>query len=335
MVKEGNRRYAEGLKADAQLEAAIGKQKEDTDAQISKMAQGFNAALAKVRKDLAKDRKHNEDQLKSQTGAVFDELKKNQAKQAAKNAEMKANTRRMQLDAMDKLRKAKEDFKAKIHSLSKVVAENDKKADAKIEALTGVVAKNAAKSKHGREEIAALEKANKNELHSAIHGAIEQGEKRAQAVEKFGEKMDKDTKWLINNKLDSEITKLREETDASVESLALQNKEARAEMKKEMLYAIRSAADVAKKDLAIAVQDGIDKMKAFQKKSAKVHSHSAMERKALKAEIATNAKEISRMVKDAVATDARAQTALRTETAKSIKKTNLRIDAYSALRTET
>merc|ERR1711871_1539923 len=83
-------------------------------------------------------------------------------------------------------------------------------------------------------------------------------------------------------------------------------------------------------DLEIAVQDGINKMNAFQKKSAKVHAKSAMERKALKAEIAANAKEISRMVKDAVATNARAQTALRTETAKSIKETNTRIDAYAA-----
>merc|ERR1711968_54868 len=248
MVKLGNKRYAEGLKADADLQKAIGDQKEATDAAINKMATQFNAALAKVRK-------HAEDQLKGQTAAVFAALKKQQGEQAAKNAKMKADTRRMRLDAMDAIRKAKEDFKDQIHSLTKTVAENDKKANAKIEALTGTVAENAAKSKQGREEIAALEKANKNELHGAIRGAIEQGEKRAQAVEDKGAKMDKDTKWLINNKLDSEITKLREETNAGVEKLALLSAANRAQMKKEMLYAIRSAAEVAHDDLKLAVSD--------------------------------------------------------------------------------
>merc|ERR1711871_553418 len=89
------------------------------------------------------------------------------------------------------------------------------------------------------------------------------------------------------------------------------------------------AADVADKDLKIAVKDAADQTKAFQKKASKVHANSEMERKALKDEIASNAKEISRMIKDAVATDARAQAALKTETATAIKKTNVRIDAYS------
>merc|ERR1719243_117873 len=118
-----------------------------------------------------------------------------------------------------------------------------------IEQLTGVVKANAAKSAKGRREIAALEEANKNELHHSIRQAIAKGEKRAQLVEKRGAKMDKDTRWLINNKLNTEISKLRDETNAS--------DEARAEMKKEMLYAIRSAASVAKQDLAIAIRDSV------------------------------------------------------------------------------
>merc|ERR1712093_253217 len=117
---------------------------------------------------------------------------------------------------------------------------------------------------------------------------------------------------------------------ASVEALALQSKEARSEMKKEMLYAIRSAADVAKRDLKIAIRDGIKKMKAFQKRSSASHAKSALARKALGARIARNAKEVSRMIRDAVATDARSRLALKAETAKAIKKTNLRVDAYAA-----
>merc|ERR1711988_672124 len=107
-------------------------------------------------------------------------------------------------------------------------------------------------------------------------------------------------------------------------------KEARDQMKKEMLYAIRTAASVAKQDLDLAVREGEKKMVAFEKKSAGVHANSALERKALKDEIAANAAEVSRMLKDAVSTDARAQASLKAETAKAIKKTNTRLDAYSA-----
>merc|ERR1712093_734824 len=268
--------------------------------------------------------------LKKSTGGVWGALWKQQAMQAKKNAAMAAATRRMRLDALDQVRKTKAAFRKKIHKLGAVVRANDKKADAKIEKLTGVVKANAAKSARGRKSITALEDANKNELHNSIRSAIATGEKRAKLVEKRGAKMDKDTRWLVNNKLNTEISKLRTETNASVEALALQSKSARAEMKKEMLYAIRSAADVAKRDLKIAIRDGVKKMKAFQKRSAASHAKSALARKALASRIAANAKSVSRMIRDAVATDPRSRLALKAEAAKAIKKTNTRVDAYAA-----
>merc|ERR1719305_1494928 len=256
------------------------------DAKLNKMAESFNAALSAVRKQLAADRKHAEHQLKKGTNAVFSALYKNQQEQKKKNAAMEAATRRMRLDAMDAVREAKKEFRKKIKDLGKVVASNDKKADKKIQHLTGVVTANAAKSAEGRKQIAAMEDANKKELHAAIEKAIATGEKRAQLVEERGTKMDKDTKWLI-------ITKLRDETNAGVEALALQSKEARDQMKKEMLYAIRSAAEVAKDDLDLAVKAAQKQMVAFETKSAKVHANSALERKALKDEIKANAAEVS------------------------------------------
>merc|ERR1712139_324745 len=329
MVKLGNKRYKQHLHNDVELQKLIAKGQAETDRKLNRMAMQFNMALASVRSQLAKDRKHAESKLRKSTSGVWAALWKNQAMQAKKNAAMAAATRRMRLDAMDAVRKTKAMFRHKIHKLGVTVRKNDAKADKKIEGLTGVVKANAAKSAKGRKEIAALEQANKDELHNSIRGAIEKGEKRAQLVEKRGAKMDKDTRWLLNNKLNTEISKLRDETNASVEALALQSKSARAEMKKEMLYAIRSAADVAKRDLKIAIRDGVKKMKAFQKKSAKSHAKSALARKAMKARIAANAKSVSRMLRDAVATDARAQLALKAETAKKIKKTNMRVDAYA------
>merc|ERR1712054_574351 len=329
MIKLGNDRYKKHLKDDMELQNLINKDKATTDAKLDKMALQFNNALAAVRKQLAADRKHSEDQLKKQTGAVWEALYKQQEMQEKKNAELEAATRRMRLDAMDAVHIAKEEFRKKIADLGKVVAENDKKADAGIEKLTGLVKEEEIKSAKGRAAIRQLEEANKAELKTAIHKAIVTGEKRAQLVEERGVKMDKDTKWLVNNKLNSEITKLRDETDASVESLALLNKEARDQMKKEMLYAIRTAAEVAKTDLSIAIKEGEKKMIAFEAKAAASHAASAVERQALKDEIASNAAAVTRMITDAVATDARAQAALGQETAAAIKKTNKNIDAYA------
>merc|ERR1711959_300820 len=112
--------------------------------------------------------------------------------------------------------------------------------------------------------------------------------------------MDKDTKWLVGNKLSTEISKLKAETDAGVEALANLTEEARAEMRKEMIYAIRSAANVAAQDLALAVKEGTKKMEAFEAKAAKEHA---------------------RMINDAVDTDAQAQPALGTMVRAKIKKT--------------
>merc|ERR1719181_1558925 len=330
MVKLGNHRYVQHLKDDAELQTLISKDKEATDEQMNKMALEFNQALASVRNELAKDRKHAEDKLEAGTSSVWAKMKENQDMQAKKNAEMAAATRRMKLDAMDAVRKAKAEFQKKIHELTGVVNENDKKADAKIKHLTGVVDEEAAKSKRGREELAAMEDANKKELKHAIRKAIETGEKRAKLVEKNGEKMDKDTQWLVNNKLSTEISKLKEETNMSVEALANLTEEARAEMRKEMIYAIRSAADVAKQDLELAIKEGTEKMVAFEAKAASQHADSEAAREALKATIADNAKEISTMIKDAVDTDAQAQSALQTATAAKLKKTNTQIDAVSA-----
>merc|ERR1711871_1741961 len=309
MMKVANHRYVQHLKHDAELQNAIAKGKDETDQKLNKMALEFNQALASVRKQLAKDRKHSETKLKEGTSAVWAALEKNREMQEKKNAEMAAATRRMKLDAMDAVRTAKAEFQKKIKELGKVVAANDKKADAKIKHLTGVVDAEAQKSKKGRQELAAMEEANKLELKHAIR---------------------KDIKWLVNNKLSAEISKLRAETDSSVEALNNLSTEAREEMRKEMIFAIRPAAEVAKTDLDLAVRDGVKKMIAFEAKAASQHADSAAARAALKSEIADNAKQVSRMIKDAVDTDARAQTALGQAVAAKLKKTNTQIDAVSA-----
>merc|ERR1719163_1813865 len=128
-------------------------------------------------------------------------------------------------------------------------------------------------------------------------------------------------------RLKAEVSKLAKETHSSLEAIALQSKAARAELKKEMMYAIRSAASVAKKDLRLAIAASKRKMLNFMRKSARSRARSAMARKALLIKLARNKKKVARMISGAVATQTRSQLALRSETA---KKTNMRVTAYAA-----
>merc|ERR1719181_849741 len=330
MIHLGNKRYAQHLKDDAELKRLIAKDKAETDQKMDKMAEAFNAALHAVRKTLARDRAHAEKALKSATSGVWSALWKNQREQAKKNGDMAAATRRMKLDAMDAVRRTKAAFIKKIKKLGKKVAKNDKIADKKIEHLTGIVKANEAKSAKGRQMLAALEEANKSELKTAIRKAINIGEKRAQLVEKRGNKMDKDVRTIINYKLSAEITKLRSETNASVEALALQSKEARAEMKKEMLYAIRSASQVAKADLNQAVLIANKKFVAFEKKASASHDKSAKAIKKSNTAVDAHARQMEANAKK-VAAEIKAQTAtVQKKIAEHVKQSAANIAGFSA-----
>lgn len=329
MIKLGNDKYKAQLERETELHTSINAAKTDIDSKVTEMAKDFNSKLAAVRKTLAEDRLHAETVLQQGTSAVYAKLKENAVNQASKNEQMKSWTTRMKLDAMDSIRNAKEDFVKKIKDLGTVVSNNDKKADGTIKELAGVVQENAEKSLQGRKVLFDLNEANKNELHSSIESAITKGEKRAQEAENAGSKLDEDTNQLINTRLNAEIAKLRDSTNSAVEGLSLMSKEAREQMKKEMLLAVRGAAQTAKSNLEAAIKDAATKMEDYERKHVNSHADSKLAVEALTEEIKMNAMEVSKSLQDAVAADAKAQLALGTQLRKDIKKTNKNVEAYA------
>merc|ERR1712139_350327 len=142
-------------------------------------------------------------------------------------------------------------------------------------------------------------------------------------------KMDKDTRWLVENSLREKIAKLQSQTNMSLEQLQAADARARAALKRQMTYAVKSMARVAKADLATAMRESVKKMNAFQKKAAAAHKASALDRARIAASIKANAKDISRRIRDAVLADTRAKAAVSEETAKKIKNVHNRLDVYS------
>jgi len=100
-------------------------------------------------------------------------------------------------------------------------------------------------------------------------------------------------------------------------------------MRKQVLSAIKSAAAVAKSDLAKKVKWAEGKMAMLHKGLANEKKLGASERAKLRATEAANRKHIVNQLGEAIGTQQRALLAFKYETAKKIKKTNKDITAYA------
>merc|ERR1711871_1309693 len=254
MIKIGNKRYKQHLKKDAELESLIKTNKAETDKQLDAMAAHYMMELDNVRHTMKKNRAHATHMLAKESAKLYSTIAKNEAEQMKTNSELAAQTRRAKLDIQDALREAKDDFAKRIGSLHKTVVASDKKFEKKIDKLTGIVRADAVKNAEGRKELKGIMDANKKELAAAVRDAIHKGETRMAAAETKLMKLNKKSKAALNVKITSEISKLTKRANDQIEGLRLNSAEARKEMKKKLLYAIRSMADQAKKNLDAAVK---------------------------------------------------------------------------------
>merc|ERR1711968_36748 len=253
MVKVGNDRYAEHLKKDAELKALMAANKADTEKQMVDMKNEFFGSLNKIKAQMKKDREHAETSLATATSALFKTLADNKEAQEAVNKELTEATRRAKIDAENALRDAKHEFATKTSKLHETVKTLEKKQNSKVMELTGIVAENAIKDAKGRAQLKKMSEANKDALHSAVTDAIAKGEARALAIEKKMSDINAKTRSQMNNRITTEISALSKNIHSQITELTLETKEARAQMKKEIIFAIKSAEELAKKNLENAI----------------------------------------------------------------------------------
>merc|ERR1719420_1309381 len=329
MIKIGNKRYKEHLKKDAELKNLINANKAATDARLKAMADHYSTELDKVRATMKKNRAHASHMLAKETGKLYAAIAKGQKAQMKINGKLATQTRNARLDIQDELRSSKDDFSKRMAALHGNIVKNDKKFEGKMDKLAGVVRANAVRNAKGRSQLAAIMKANKMELKAAVAGAVHKGEVRMMKAEMKLKDMNKKTKASLNMRITSEVSKLAKDSAAQIENLRLSSAKARGEMRRELLYAVRSAAAEAKKNLAAAVK--VAKV-AFSHASAqerKAASKNAAGRAALARSIARNKKSAKRQLSDAVSSMNRSLLALKVETAKKIKKSNHKVTAYA------
>merc|ERR1719310_374881 len=307
MIRIGNKRYKEHLKKDAELKRLVNANKAANDRRLKAMANHYAAELDKVRTTMKKNRAHATRMLAKKTAALYSAIAKSERAQMKVNGNLAKQTRDARLDIADGLRKAKNDFAKRMANLHSNIIKNDKKFEKKLDKLTGIVRKNAMKNAKGRHDLAVLMASNENMLKD----------------------MNKKTKASLNMRITSKVSLYAKKAAAQINNLRMSSKAARAEMRKEMMMAVKTAAQEAKKNLAAAYKQSRKMFRAANAKEAKAAKASAAGRAKLAKSIAAQQKAAQRQLTDAVGTMSRSLSALKVETRKKIKKANKSITAYA------
>merc|ERR1711959_444260 len=325
MIKIGNQRYKQHLKKDAELKRLVMSNKAANTARLKAMANHYAAELDKVRTTMKKNRAHATRMLAKKTAALYSAIAKSEKAQMKVNGDLAKQTRDARLDIADGLRKAKNDFAKRMANLHGNIVKNDKK----LEKLTGIVRKNAMKNAKGRHDLAVLMASNKKMLKAEVQGAVHKGQVRMMKAEMMLKNMNKKTKASLNMRITSKISLYAKKAAAQINGLRMSSKAARAEMRKEMMMAVKTAAQEAKKNLSAAYKKSRKMFAAANRKEAAAAKKSAAARAKLAKNIAAQQKAAQRQLNDAVGTMSRSLSALKVETRKKIKKTNKSITAYA------
>jgi hypothetical protein len=328
LQKLGSDRQAALAKADTELGEVMSANRDANQKQMQQMGNEFNAALEKIKGQMKKDRAYNEQRLAKQTQGLYATLKSNKEAQDKVNAELTAATRRAGLDAKEALKEARADFTTRLGALTTTVEKNQKDADKKIAHLTGIEEANAAHSLEARRLLKMQSESNKKDVTGAIRDAIAKGEKHAQAIESRMADVNKKSADALNLRITTEIGTLTKQIHGDIEELRFATKEARAQMKEEIVGALRSEQKILKDSLATTVKWASKKMSELEDKLASEEATNSAGRAALKAEIAAEKEHATNAITDAMSAQTRAILALKEETEKEIKKTNTDVAAY-------
>jgi hypothetical protein len=234
----------------------------------------------------------------------------------------------MAADARANLREARAGFTSRLGALTSTVKKNDKDADAKIAKLTGVVRADAEKNREGRRLLKLQSEANKKELKNSIRVAVAKGEKRAAQIESNAKKMNKKSLDALNLRVSTEIGTLTKSIHADIEELQFATKAARAQMKGEIVAALREEAKILKDNLGDTIKWANKELVALDEKLAKEEALGSAARAGLKAQVAEDKAAALTAIQDAMSAQAESLVALKAETDIKIKKTNTDVAAY-------
>merc|ERR1711966_329786 len=234
------------------------------------------------------------------------------------NDGLTAATKAAEMKAADELKEAKEMFAQKVGSLHTTVNKLAKKHNKKVLDLAGIVEENAIKDAEGRTELKKIQSANYNGIKSAVADAVHQGEQRALQIEKKMAGINKKTVEQMNSRITSEISTLRHSINNQISDLALDTKEARAAMRKEILENLDEARKLAADNLKAAVAWSEGEFAKLHANLAAEEKLGGEERAAMKAQNDADKIAAQARLDDATATQASALLSYRLEMCEAI-----------------
>merc|ERR1719160_1244333 len=273
MIKIGQERYDEHLKKDKELKALVNSNRAANAKRLTAMSKSYMAQLDAVENTMKKNRAHASRRLAQETAKLYAAISKSEKAQMKVNGNLAKQTRRARMDIAQGLRQAKDDFSSRTAKLHTVILDNDRKFEKKLDKLTGIVRANAVKNQRGREAIAAIQKANKEQLSAAVQAAIRKGEKRMQAAGK-----------LMKQQLMYAVKSMAKEAKKNLKA---------ARKKSEAMFAKAEAQEAAAAKKSAAGRLALSKRIAAEKKMAKRlldGAVSTMERSLLALKTATRKK---------------------------------------------
>jgi hypothetical protein len=327
IVKVGNERETKRLASNKALSGVIKANAKKAADALSSMRADFQAKLGKLQKYAEKSRRMAKNQLASATAGLYRTIAKQVADQAKVNAKLKSANSRARLDAADALRRAKDQFRARMKRLEK---KNAKIAQSQADAyskLTGVVAANAAKSASGRKLLRMRQRSQHAELKGSISAAVRSGEKRSAALLLKMKGMNKATRVALANKVSVQIARVKAGLHRSLAAARLASKKEREQLKKEMTFAISAAKSQAKAELNTQMGKVKNQMASAARLQASLNRAAARDRAAIRRQITAVKKNAADKLRMAVAGLNRARLALADQTAKDIKKVGAKADA--------
>jgi len=331
MVELGNKRYAEHLQKDEELNALMSKNKDANTKRMDNFLDSFMASITAIKQQAAKDRAHHEREVATSTTALFSTLEANVIAQAAVNKQLTDATHAMKVNAARDLKTAKDDFSEKVAKLTTTVAKNAANVHDEMNRLTGIEEENNIKNARGRAELRKISDSNRLAMKEAVRDAVHKGEQRAIGIDNKMAAKNKQTKKVLGARITAEIGALTKSIHNQVAELALESKEARALMKKEILAAITEASTLAKNNLKAQIEVMEGKFSALDAKLAAEENKSSTERAALTKTVADDKAYAMLQLNNAVAAQARTLMAFQQETEASIKDTDTRLDAQAGI----
>merc|ERR1711970_1111770 len=172
---------------------------------------------------------------------------------------------------------------------------------------------NAIKDAQGRAELKKISAFNKATLKAAVADAVHKGEQRALQIEKKMKAVNAKTRASMNQKITTEITHLENHIHSEITTLTLETAEARAEMKKEIMFEIKSASEVAAQNLKETVAWAEGKFSTLHARLAAHEKLSAGERAKLKEQVDKDRQNAADALDNAVAEQNKALMSYRQE----------------------